>query len=226
MNQQRTVIYDQRREILLSDNISDKIEGMIISSVGENFDFYFDGDDKQNYRPAEFAQYYHGILTDGKALEYTDSELENFDKDSERSRFIDKALEIYHCKDAVFAEALGMPDIVREIEKSVLLENVDKAWMEHLEAMDDLKDYVGLNSYAQIDPVAVYRIESADMFDSMSHDIRENTVRKILTVFPTRKPIKRVEVARETGTGASIPAPKKPVVKNPSFKTSKDFPHG
>ena len=106
-----------------------------------------------------------------------------------------------------------MPDIVREIEKSVLLENVDKAWMEHLEAMDDLKDYVGLNSYAQRDPVAVYRIESADMFDSMSHDIRENTVRKILTVFPTRKPIKRVEVARETGTGASIPAPKKPVVK-------------
>ena len=213
MNQQRSVIYGQRNEILLSDNIRERIEQMIISSVGENFDFYFDGDDKESYRPEEFSQYYNCSLTDGKILDYDGEELDNFDKDSERQKFIDKALEIYHGKDKLFADVINMPDAMREIEKSILLENVDKCWMEHLEAIEDLKDYVGLNSYAQRDPVAVYRLEAADMFDSMSRDIRENTVRKILSVFPSaRKPIKRVEVAKETGTG-NTPVVKKPVVK-------------
>ena len=213
MNQQRTIIYDQRNEILRSENISERIEQMIIASVSENFDLYFSGESGADYRPEEFSQYYHGTLTEGKILDYDPVALDALDKDRERQKFIDRALDIYHAKDAIFADVLNMPNVMREIEKSILLENVDKCWMEHLEAMEDLKDYVGLNSYAQRDPVAVYRLESADMFDSMSRDIRENTVRKLLSVVPNvKKPIKRVEVARETGTG-NIPAPKKPIVK-------------
>ena len=213
MNQQRNVIYAQRNEILFSDNISERIEHMIVASVAESFDTYFDGDDKENYKPEDFSQYYHGALTDGKILDYEGDALERFDKDSERQRFIDRALEIYHSKDKLFEDAFNAPNVMREIEKTILLRNVDSAWMEHLEAIEDLKDYVGLNSYAQRDPVAVYRIEAADMFDAMSRDIRENTVRKVLSAFPNvKKPLKREEVAKETGTG-NIPAAKKPVVK-------------
>ena len=213
MNQQRNVIYAQRNEILFSEDISERIEHMIVASVAENFDIYFDGDDKEGYKPEDFSQYYHGALTDGKILDYEGEALERFDKDAERQRFIDRALEIYHSKDKLFEDAFNAPNVMREIEKTILLRNVDSAWMEHLEAIEDLKDYVGLNSYAQRDPVAVYRIEAADMFDAMSRDIRENTVRKVLSAFPNvKKPLKREEVAKETGTG-NIPAAKKPVVK-------------
>ena len=213
MNQQRNVIYAQRNEILFSEDISDRIEHMIVASVAENFDIYFDGDDKEDYKPEDFSQYYHGALTDGKILDYEGDALESFDKDAERQRFIDRALEIYHSKDKLFEDAFNAPNVMREIEKTILLRNVDSAWMEHLEAIEDLKDYVGLNSYAQRDPVAVYRIEAADMFDAMSRDIRENTVRKVLSAFPNvKKPLKREEVAKETGTG-NILAAKKPVVK-------------
>jgi preprotein translocase subunit SecA len=92
---------------------------------------------------------------------------------------------------------------MREVEKVILLQNVDQKWMDHLEAMDSLKEYVGLNSYAQRDPVAMFRIEGADMFDQMSDDIREDTVRQILAVAPRRQATERVEVAKATGYGSS-----------------------
>ena len=69
--------------------------------------------------------------------------------------------------------------------------------------MDELKSYVGLNSYAQRDPVAIYRLESADMFDKMSEDIKEDTVRQVLAVVPRIQSTERVQVARETGVGAN-----------------------
>ena len=93
--------------------------------------------------------------------------------------------------------------IMREIEKRVLLENVDRKWMDHLEAMDSLKEYIGLNAYAQRDPVAMFRLEGGDMFDSMSEEIKEDTVRTILGVMPRIASAERVQVARVTGVGAN-----------------------
>jgi preprotein translocase subunit SecA len=90
---------------------------------------------------------------------------------------------------------------MREVEKVILLRNVDKKWMEHLENMDDLKEYVGLNSYAQRDPVAMYRLEGADMFDKMVDEIKEDTVREILTVVPRVQSTERVQVAKPTSEG-------------------------
>jgi preprotein translocase subunit SecA len=75
--------------------------------------------------------------------------------------------------------------------------------MDHLEAMDDLKGYVGLNSYAQRDPVTMYRLEGADMFDRMIEEIREETVKQILTVIPHNKNTERTEVVKATGFGGS-----------------------
>ena len=219
MNQQRNVIYQQRYEVLLNDNVQEKIISMITQSVEETFDFCFGVDTPENWKFDEFKNHYLGILTDKRGFEYSAEELENIDKDQWKQELIDRALEIYRSKDALFAAMPGAPEnAMREVEKVILLQNVDKKWMDHLEAMDDLKEYVGLNSYAQRDPVAIYRIEGADMFDQMVDDIKEDTVRQILSVIPRPQATERVQVAKPTSEGF---ASGKPIVRKPVVKTVK-----
>ena len=197
MNQQRTIIYGQRNEVLLEDNISDKIRNMIIRSVSETFDFCFAGDEPENWRFDEFKNHYVNLLTDGKGFVYTDEELHALDKEALKQELTDRAIAIYESKDALFAATEGLPEnAMREVEKVILLRNVDKKWMDHLEVMDELKETVGLNAYAQRDPVTVFRIESGDIFDQMVDDIKEDTVREVLAVRPRQKPIKREQVAK------------------------------
>ena len=185
MNQQRNVIYSQRGTVLFNDSIEQIITDMITSSVEANFDFCFGMDDIHEFKFDQFRETYYGMVTDSHNLEYTDEELENIDKEAWKSELVEEALKIYHSKDALFAAIPGAPeDAMRRVEKKILLEEVDRHWMEHLEAMDELKEYVGLNSYAQRDPVAMYRLESADMFDDMTEDIKDCTVKKILSVVP------------------------------------------
>ncbi len=216
MNQQRNVIYQQRSEVLHNDNIKEKITSMITSSVSETFDFCFGVDGAENWKFDEFKNHYLGILTDEK-FEMSLDELNNIDKDEWKESLISKALDIYASKDALFAAKDGMqPDAMREVEKVILLQNVDKKWMDHLEAMDDLKEYIGLNSYAQRDPVAMYRLEGADMFDQMVDDIKEDTVRQILSVVPKESATERVVVAKPTSEGFTGPKKivRKPAVSN------------
>ena len=204
MNQQRNVIYQQRSEVLLNDVIIEKIEGMIRSSVEETFDFCFGSDNPADWRFDEFKNHYLGLLVDDKRFNYTDSELEELKdkKDEWKESLVNKALSIYHGKDKIFADTdPRMADAMREAEKVILLRNVDKKWMDHLENMDELKEYVGLNAYAQRDPVATYKIEGADMFDQMVDDIKEDTVRQILSVMPRRDVTTRVQVAKPTSEG-------------------------
>ena len=202
MNQQRNVIYQQRSEVLLNDDVQEKIISMITKSVEETFDFCFGVETPENWKFDEFRNHYLGLLTDKKNFTYTDDELASIDKDEWKAELIERALEIYRSKDALFASVPGISEnAMREVEKVILLQNVDKKWMEHLEAMDELKEYVGLNSYAQRDPVAIYRIQGADMFDQMVDDIKEDTVRQILSVLPRPQATERVQVAKPTSEG-------------------------
>ena len=202
MNQQRNVIYDQRSEVLLGDDISEKIRNMIIQSVSETFDFCFGVDTPEDWKFDEFKNHYLGLLTDEKNFVYTEEELLQIDKEAWRESLINRALEIYESKTELFASKPGMPEnAMREVEKVILLQNVDKKWMDHLEAMDELKEYIGLNSYAQRDPVAMYRLQGADMFDQMVDDIKEDTVRQILAVMPKESATERVQVAKPTSEG-------------------------
>ena len=214
MNQQRNIIYEQRGEVLHNDNVQEKITNMIRSSVEETFDFCFGVDTPEDWKFDEFRNHYLGVLTDKKNFNYTPEELANIDKESWREELVQRALEIYHSKDALFAAVPGLKeDAMREVEKVILLQNVDKKWMEHLETMDELKEYIGLNSYAQRDPVAMYRIQGADIFDQMVDDIKEDTVRQILTVIPRPQATERVQVAKPTfeGLGGGKPIVRKPV---------------
>ena len=225
MNQQRTVIYKQRSEILWLDDIKSKIEDMISASVNASFETYFSGSPEE-YRPEEFSTHWRGLLTEGKTLSLSDEERRELDLDELRQGFIDKAFEIYAAKDEVFASVEGAPEnAMREVEKVILLRNVDTKWMEHLEAMDELKGYVGLNSYAQRDPVAIYRLEGADMFDAMSDEIRDDTVRQILSVVPRQQSTERVQVVKATGYGGDGTRPvRRPVVASKAATTGRNDP--
>ena len=214
MNQQRKIIYDQRAEVLHGDDISDKIRAMITESVGGIFDYCFGGEDPAEYNFDEFNNHYLGLVKDKKNFKYTEQELAEIDKAAWREELIEAALAIYESKDKMAEEYPELPaNIMREIEKSILLRNVDQKWMVHLEDNDELKEYVGLNSYAQRDPVAIYRLEASEMFDKMIHDIKEDTVRQVLSVRPRTDEAKRSEVVKVTSTGGSgEPAKRKPVV--------------
>ncbi len=215
MNQQRTFIYGQRREILFADSMKEKIEKMIEDSVGDAFDECFPiGSAPAEWNFADFKSRYFGIPLDEKNFAYTEEEAGKIDRDEFREKIISRALEIYNKKDEVFAATENMPaDAMREIEKIILLENIDKKWMEHLDNMDDLKETVGLNAYAQRDPVAMFRIEGGDMFDAMIDDIRNDTVRGVLSVVPKTQSTERVQVAKPINTGFAdgTPVRKKPV---------------
>ena len=221
MNQQRNIIYAQRNEGLLEDNIQNKITDMIRSSVSETFDFCFGVDEYDSWKFDEFRNHYMGLLTDGKNFNYTAEELASIDKEAWRLELIERALEIYRGKDKLFEDAPTVNGLnaMREIEKVILLQNVDRKWMEHLEAMDNLKEFVGLNAYAQRDPVAIYRLEGADIFDQMVDDIKESTVKQILAVIPRPEVTSRVEVAKPTsenlgGSSTRKPATSKKVGRN------------
>ena len=218
MNQQRNVIYDQRGEVLMNDNIQAKITSMIKQSVEETFEFCFGVDTPDDWKFDEFRNHYLGLLTDKNNFNYTTEELKSIDKEEWKEELVNRALEIYHSKDALFASVPGLKeDAMREVEKVILLQNVDKKWMDHLEAMDELKEYVGLNSYAQRDPVAMYRIQGADLFDQMVDDIKEDTVRQILSVVPRPQATERVQVAKPTSENLGGET----IVRKPAVKGAK-----
>ena len=217
MNQQRNIIYQQRSEVLHNDDVSEKIVNMIRQSIEETFEFCFGVDTPSDWKFDEFKNHYLGLVTDKKNFEYTEEELQSIDKDALREELLAKAMEIYESKSALFASMPGMSaDTIREVEKVILLQNVDKKWMDHLEDMDELKEYIGLNSYAQRDPVAMYRIQGSEMFEQMVDDIKEDTVRQILSVQPRPQATERVQVAKPTSEGF---AGDKPIVRKPVVKT-------
>jgi preprotein translocase subunit SecA len=212
MNQQRKIIYQERAEVLFNDDISEKIKAMITDTVTEAFEKYFG----EGYDFDGFRNHFRGALTDSRGFNYSDEELEEIDKDALLSELLEKAHKIYESKDALYSKIPEVrPDAMREIEKQILLRHVDSKWMDHLEAMDDIKEYVGLNSYAQRDPVAMYRLESANLFDEMIHDIKEDTVRDILAHVPVVRIKKRAQLIKPvTDNSDGAGAERKPATSN------------
>ena len=213
MNQQRKLIYQERAEVLFKENISEKIENMILESVAEAFNIHFGSDNPEEYDFEGFRARYRGILTDSKNFSYSKEELDSIDKEKWLEDISAKAIEIYKSKDKLYESIPEIrPDAMREMEKRILLNHVDRKWMDHLEAMDDIKEYVGLNSYAQRDPVAMYRLESSNLFDEMIHEIKEDTVKDVLSHVPVVKIAKRTQIAKPTTASfeGSAPVEKKP----------------
>ena len=146
----------------------------------------------------------------------------DFDPAAFEEQITERAFELYEEKEELFGS-----EQMREIERVILLRRVDSNWMEQLDAMDDLKSSIGLHAYAQRKPIAMYRIEGADMFDEMIDTIKVETVRGVLSVMP-RQEIKREAVAKVTGEGFSGggdgSVKKQPVVKKAAEKVGRNDP--
>ena len=226
MNQQRKVIYAQRNEVLDGIDLQPKICNMIEQCISDNVDMFCASDNASEWNLAGLREHFYGYLLRDGELEYTESELADLVKDDIKKELTDKALGIYEGKEELF----GSADVMREVERVILLRNVDEKWMDHLDSMEELKGSIGLHAYAQRDPVAMYRLQGADMFDEMIVDIRESTVRMILSVMPKPKEeIKRIQVANpliEGFAGGKAPARKAPVKKTEKVGRNDPCPCG
>ena len=193
MNEQRKIIYKQRNEVLDGADMSETVRSMITSTVKAAVREYLP-EDRDEWSIDGLRNRFLGVLCTPSELRYNEEQLEDTDAKDIEKWLLDRANSIYAEKEKIFG------DYLREIERVILLRNVDKKWIEHLDAMDDLKGSVGLQAYAQRDPITEFRIVGADMFDEMIGDIKESTAKEVLTVYAAEK-IERKQVAKITGEG-------------------------
>ncbi len=188
MNQQRKIIYDQRKEVLDGADLKDKILGFLERTVRSAVGLHCADDDGKNWNLAALNADLRGLLGDER-------EARRFQNAEELADFAwEKASAIYAAQEQVFGE-----EKFRELERVVLLSEVDRKWMEHLDAMDDLEGSIGLQAYGQRDPVAEYKIIGGEMFDEMVASIQADTAIKLLCVRPISHEIRRESVAKITG---------------------------
>lgn len=197
MNRQRELIYDQRNKVLDGENLKDSIMHMLDETVTDAIDFYCPkalSADEWNLEGLreKFAGW---IKTD-----YDLANHETFNRDEAAKALIEEGHRAYEARE----EELG-EKIMRDLERKILLYNVDVKWMDHIDAMDELKRGIGLRAYGQHDPVVEYRSEGFDMFDEMTRSIREDTVKLLLTVrVASEEDVKREQAAKVTSeSGAS-----------------------
>ncbi len=220
MNQQREVIYKQRAEVLENGDIKDKLVGMVKSTINDYVDSFLHEEDLAMWDVEGLKAKCMGLLCtpeDFNDLEGNPAEL----RENIRETLLSRANTIYESKEEIFGEHM------REIERIVLLQNVDKKWMDHLEGMDSLREMIGLQAYAQRNPISEYRLRGAECFDEMVMNIRDDTARQILSIMPRpQTELKRVEVAKPIMAGpvsGGQPIPKKPVV-NSNKKVGRNDP--
>ena len=192
MNQQRTIIYKQRADVLDGgDGIADTIKKMMLSNINECIDAHL-SDESAIAWDLEGLKANLPYVCNENDFIYSEAELKKLKKQDIIDLLTNRALDKYAEKEELFGKETFL-----EIQRSILLRNVDTAWMDHIDTMDDLKGMINLQTqYAQRDPVTEYRIISGDMFDAMIAEIRDKTVRNMLSVIPRpMQPIKRVQVA-------------------------------
>ena len=206
MNKQREVIYGERRKVLEGEDIKDDILVMIEDVISKNVDFYnkMDHDNKRHIDFEGLEQF--GTSVFGFEEGFIDS-IDKKDVESVKESLTEKALAKYEEKEAEFEK-----DKFREVERIVLLQVVDQKWMDHIDAMDQLRKGIGLRAVGQVDPVRAYSQEGFDMFEEMNEYIKEDTVKML---FHVQNPdnMQRVRVAKEIETVNPDDGKQKPYVK-------------
>ena len=224
MNQQRTLIYKQRGDVLdggegIGDTIKNMITSTILDYVAANV-----ADDRTEANNVEALRADLSYLFAENDVRFSSNELCKLKKNELETLLVERALEVYGEKEVLFGK-----DTYLEIQRSILLKNVDLAWMEHIDAMDDLKGMINLQAYAHRDPITEYRITGGNMFDDMIAEIRDKTVRMVLAVVPRpAQQIQRVQVANPLTAGfegATKTAVKKVTIrKDPAQKVGRNDP--
>ena len=197
MNKQREIIYKQRNEVLHNIDVSSVVHNMLTQSIEDNVNTFCSAENPADWNIQSLKDTYRGwVLADGD-LVYTDEELKNLTREELIKTITDKANAIVELKAKILGEN-GM----REFERVCLLRNVDTKWMDHIDAMEELRRGMGLRGYGSHDPVAAYRTEGFEMFDEMVEAIKQDTAKSLvaLKIRTSAAPIERQQVAKVTGT--------------------------
>ncbi len=204
MNQQREIIYSQRQQVLNGDSIKSNIEKMVADFVEETvLRFAVDENTPENWNMTAMTEFLETIFLKPDQFKLTDEELMDSTREGLINQLTEIALENYADKE----EELGA-DAMRELERVALLRSVDTKWIDHIDAMEQLKHGIGLRAYGQQDPVMLYKFEGFDMFEEMIASIRESTLKLVFNARLTA-PVERVQVAKPISpAGDGTVAPK------------------
>ena len=188
MNRQRELIYGERQAVLNGEDLRDKIHKMMYEYIDDGVSKFCSSHIPDEWNIEGLRGYFRGVLCGDDDFRYSIEELEKLNAEAISDMLKKRADERYAAQEELFGN-----ERFREIERIILLENVDRKWVDHIDAMDDLISGVGLNAYAQRNPISEYKIVGSQMFDEMIENIRTDTVRMLLCVVP-RRPIERKQV--------------------------------
>ncbi|MBR2950613.1 MAG: preprotein translocase subunit SecA [Lachnospiraceae bacterium] len=209
MNEQREVIYAERRRVLDGENMRDVIYKMITDIVDNTVDMVI-GEDA-HVEEWNFAELNTLLLPIIPLKPVTLERVAVPKKNGLKQQLKEEAVRLYEAKEAAFPDA----EMIREAERIVLLKVIDKKWMAHIDDMDQLRQGISLQAYGQRDPLVEYKMNGFEMFDSMTDSIKENTVRFLYTIRLEQK-LEREQVAKVTGTNKDDSGVKAPVKRDKS----------
>ena len=209
MSTQRAIIYEQRAKVLDGEDIHDYIVKMIKDWIADGLNMYIiDGALPDDWNLTGLREHFAGLITTEDDFRYTADELANVSKEKIQAELEERALNFYEKRE----KELGS-DILRELERVILLKVVDMKWMAHIDDMDELRKGIGLRGFANKNPVVEYRYEGFEMFDAMIESIREDTVRLLFTIQVNKdEEPKRERVAepeQTAGDGSFTAAPRR-----------------
>ena len=211
MNRQREVIYGQRRRVLMGENVKDSIMRMADHVIDFAMGRWMNGEDPDDWEWKEATNYLENLCNHHGTLE----QLRSLAEEGKRDEFI---AELKQDARTFYEEREKMLDEIhvdmREVERVMLLRSVDTRWMDHIDAMDQLRDGIGFRAYSGKNPVTEYQIEATHMFEELNHLIREDTVRRVyqtkVQVTPERVQTAKPVEARMAGDGPRQPRRVKP----------------
>ena len=203
MSEQREIIYSERRRVLDGESMRDVIYKMITDVVEHCVDMAI-GEDAGSDE-WDFNELNSLLLPIIPLKPVTKERITATRKNGLKQQLKEEAVKLYEAKETEFPEA----EMMREVERVILLKVIDKKWMAHIDDMDQLRQGIGLQAYGQRDPVIEYKISGYEMFDEMTENIREDTVRLLLRVKLEQK-VEREQVAKVTGTNKDDSGPKAP----------------
>ncbi len=209
MNQQRNIIYDQRRSVLDGKDLKETLHNMMTGLIESTVDSFCSADVPDEFRFDELKAHFMGLLTTEDDFKYTQEELNRVSADSIKETLLERAEKLYASKEELFGA-----DKFREVERVILLKNVDRQWMDHLDAMNELMGAIGLHAYGQRNPVTEYKIQGSVMFEELIDAIRTDTIMQLFRVFPVSE-IKREQILKESENSRGLPGTKSTPVRKP-----------
>ena len=189
MNKQRELIYGQRRDILMGHDVRQNIIDMVHKLIDSTAERNFTGEGSFDWSIDDARDYLEKLCLKPGTFDRHADAIKTMDEPEELVKLLYADAEAFYAEREALLSGMGID--MREFERVVLLSAIDHHWMDHIDAMDDLRDGIGLRAYGQRDPVQEYRMESYDMFNGMVHFIREETVRRLYQARVERLPERR-----------------------------------